>query len=46
MLGVLVAVAGGMYAYHWVGNTESKPSRMWITGFCQVVWHIALSIFL
>ena len=46
VLGILVVVAGGLYAWHWVRTTESKPSRMWITGFCQVVWHIASSIWL
>ena len=45
VLGVVGAIAGVLYAYHWVGSAESKPSRMWITGFGQVVWHIALSIF-
>ena len=46
VLGVVGAIAGVLYAYHWVSNAESTPSRMWIAGFGQVVWHIAWSIFL
>ena len=45
VFGVVAAVAGGLYAFHWVDDTESGPKRMWIVGFCQVVWHTALSIF-
>lgn len=46
VLGILVVVAGGLYAYHWIRDTESKPIRVWMSGFCQVVWHIASSIWL
>ena len=45
VFGVVAAGVGGLYAFHWVDDTESGPKRMWIVGFCQVVWHTALSIF-
>ena len=46
LLGVLGGIAGVLYAYHWVGNIDSTPSRMWIAGFGQVVWHLAWGILL
>ena len=44
VFGVFVAALGGLYAFRWIDDTESKPRRMWIAGFLQVVWHIVSSI--
>lgn len=44
LLGGIAAAAGIYYAYHWVGNIDSRPSRMWISASCQIVWNLVLSI--
>ena len=46
LAGGVAVVVGGVYAFHWVDDTESNPKRMWIVGFCQAAWHIGWSILL